>query len=511
MRNMNYTNDEGITLIALVVTIIVLMILAGVSVSMLTGQNGILNRAAEAKEKSVTANEKEAVSLATMEALTEGKGIITEEILTRTLKSYLGKNDIVLSGDGPWQYTGEEGAYTITEGGSVASGWIYIYDENGAPEQVTNGKATLNIGDYVNYNPGTEGSYTSPVGTFQDTPYTVTKDTSQWQCAEASAYQELLDAGQVVAGNGSTEKTYSVSDASNIKWKVLGVDEETGELLIVAADVLKNEDSTTKKMIFRGITGYTYGVDEINKVCSVYGKGKGATGGRSITLDDINKVIGKAKGTNTAQYTYTWTTDSLTNKAPSYNGGANYLYYPHVKDGTTTGVFNYYNTATKKWETNTKELDGFEGTETIGTIKPDYVEYDIRGEQYDIYRETKGYDVVFKTDSGAEITGNDQYWLGSSYCYAGSSFASWGMYYVYASGFVYGYDLYYSFGSVNMPSDGVRPVVSLQTDIQLEKNTEAENTYDIKSYIRTEFLNFKSSNGCLIPDTFYYNLEPQRF
>ena len=42
--------NEGITLIALVVTIIVLMILAGVSVSMLTGQNGILNRAAEAKE-----------------------------------------------------------------------------------------------------------------------------------------------------------------------------------------------------------------------------------------------------------------------------------------------------------------------------------------------------------------------------------------------------------------------------------------------------------------------------
>ena len=43
--------DRGITLIALVVTIIVLLILAGVSISMLTGQNGILNRAADAKEK----------------------------------------------------------------------------------------------------------------------------------------------------------------------------------------------------------------------------------------------------------------------------------------------------------------------------------------------------------------------------------------------------------------------------------------------------------------------------
>ena len=43
--------DKGITLIALVVTIIVLLILAGISISMLTGQNGILKRASEAKIK----------------------------------------------------------------------------------------------------------------------------------------------------------------------------------------------------------------------------------------------------------------------------------------------------------------------------------------------------------------------------------------------------------------------------------------------------------------------------
>ena len=43
--------DKGITLIALVVTIIVLLILAGISISMLTGQNGILRRVSEAKIK----------------------------------------------------------------------------------------------------------------------------------------------------------------------------------------------------------------------------------------------------------------------------------------------------------------------------------------------------------------------------------------------------------------------------------------------------------------------------
>ena len=51
--------NKGITLIALVVTIIVLLILAGISIAMLTGQNGILNRAAEAKEKTRVAQEDE--------------------------------------------------------------------------------------------------------------------------------------------------------------------------------------------------------------------------------------------------------------------------------------------------------------------------------------------------------------------------------------------------------------------------------------------------------------------
>ena len=43
--------NKGITLIALVVTIVVLLILAGVSISMLTGENGIITQAQEASVK----------------------------------------------------------------------------------------------------------------------------------------------------------------------------------------------------------------------------------------------------------------------------------------------------------------------------------------------------------------------------------------------------------------------------------------------------------------------------
>ena len=66
---MQNRKNKGITLIALVVTIIVLLILAGISISMLTGQNGILNRASEAKEKTEIASEDEKRKLAQAEAL----------------------------------------------------------------------------------------------------------------------------------------------------------------------------------------------------------------------------------------------------------------------------------------------------------------------------------------------------------------------------------------------------------------------------------------------------------
>ena len=53
--NKTKKNTRGITLITLVITIIVLLILAGVTIAALSGDNGILTRAKEAKEKKVGA------------------------------------------------------------------------------------------------------------------------------------------------------------------------------------------------------------------------------------------------------------------------------------------------------------------------------------------------------------------------------------------------------------------------------------------------------------------------
>ncbi len=61
--------QKGITLIALVITIIVLLILAGVSIAMLTGNNGILTQAQNAKNKTAEAAKNEQLDLARQEDL----------------------------------------------------------------------------------------------------------------------------------------------------------------------------------------------------------------------------------------------------------------------------------------------------------------------------------------------------------------------------------------------------------------------------------------------------------
>ncbi len=63
-------NIKGITLIALVITIIVLLILAGVSIAMLTGQNGILTQAQKSKQVTEEASEQEKRKISQAEANT---------------------------------------------------------------------------------------------------------------------------------------------------------------------------------------------------------------------------------------------------------------------------------------------------------------------------------------------------------------------------------------------------------------------------------------------------------
>ena len=94
---------SGITLIALVITIIVLLILAGVSIAMLTGDNGILTQAKEAKEANIAGTEKEQIQLA-MQSLKMKKQ--ADNVSTQVTPAELQEQ---LLGDGAKNVTVEDG------------------------------------------------------------------------------------------------------------------------------------------------------------------------------------------------------------------------------------------------------------------------------------------------------------------------------------------------------------------------------------------------------------------
>ena len=109
--------QKGITLIALVITIIVLLILAGVSIAMLTGQNGILTQAQNAKTTTANKSAEEKVKLAVMGARADD-GTLTVGKLRTELANYGG----TVEGDTfPVTATVDGKSFTVDANGNVAS------------------------------------------------------------------------------------------------------------------------------------------------------------------------------------------------------------------------------------------------------------------------------------------------------------------------------------------------------------------------------------------------------
>ena len=80
--------NKGITVIALVITIIVLLILAGVTIATLTGNNGILTQTTRAKEESEKAEIIEQIQLDIADKQIENLGSINEDEFYEILRKY---------------------------------------------------------------------------------------------------------------------------------------------------------------------------------------------------------------------------------------------------------------------------------------------------------------------------------------------------------------------------------------------------------------------------------------
>lgn len=111
-------NVNGITLIALVVTIIILLILAGISIGMLSGDNGILGRAGNAKTQTDIAEEKEIIDLAVLHAAGKSKyGDIDETYFKNELEK---NNATAIKKGSKYKVTFSSGRqYTVDQDGNV--------------------------------------------------------------------------------------------------------------------------------------------------------------------------------------------------------------------------------------------------------------------------------------------------------------------------------------------------------------------------------------------------------
>ena len=143
--------NKGITLIALVITIIVLLILAGISIATLTGENGILTQANNAKTQAGIGEEKEAIGLAYNGAKTEKLG---GEITADDLNLQFTKNGVNATASGT-------GTITVA---FPDTGRNYKIDNNGNIEEYIPGQG-ISVGEKAEENTtinGEEGNYSNP-------------------------------------------------------------------------------------------------------------------------------------------------------------------------------------------------------------------------------------------------------------------------------------------------------------------------------------------------------------
>ena len=156
-------------------------------------------------------------------------------------------------------------AKIIYEGeGESAEAKEWIENEDGS---VTDGEITLQVGDYINYNP-LEGVAE------ENTTYTSYATATGYDTDQVFDIQNYVDGGW--------------------RWQVFGV--ENGKLQIISEKTVGannlEEEYTNINYYLDGRTGFQNVITELDKISALYGQGEYAEGARSITVEDVNKITG---------------------------------------------------------------------------------------------------------------------------------------------------------------------------------------------------------------------------
>ena len=226
-RNMK---NRGITLIALVITIIVLLILAAVSIATLTGENGILTRANDAKTSTEIAEEREKVELAATAALADDLGgEIKESFLKQELEKYFGTDGVSVA---PGENNGEEGfIVTITD-----SGRQYFVDKDGNVSEMIPGPTVTH-----SINPETQ------VGDGEKITITITATAT-----EGSITKITLPDGSTV--ENATTATYEVEENGDY---VFTIEQSNGGKTVYTVPITNGKNVEKFSDIYGSTSKYT--------------------------------------------------------------------------------------------------------------------------------------------------------------------------------------------------------------------------------------------------------------
>ena len=412
MRN-DFT--KGITLIALVITIIVLLILAGLTIATLTGENGILGKATEASNKTEEKNAEEEVKIAVMGSMGTN-GELENEVLKENL------NKIENISGVPEEITDSTYPLTVT----VEGKYSYTINKNGSIGETVK-REGIKVGDYVNY-----------------------------------TYDQKTTGYSLLATQSGYTSNQTINQKSGMKWRVLNIHENG------TVDLIADIASTDQTIYFQGALGYNNGVYLLNDICKeLYSNSTLGITARSIKIEDLEDQMNETGIAARDGYVY-----ETTQYGNTKTNTGTYTQYPNLyakekgsgidttevkASGIEVSDNGYTNPTT---ETSSK-------ASSLTVTQTYYYFSNIPANYFKDYNESSSTvrDMLFNTGT--------VYWIASRSVNCSADNAHFGLRYV-SNDKLGSRAMFNSSAATGNSAYRLRPVVSLGTDIRIE-SCEGEN------------------------------------
>ena len=519
-------SKKGITLISLVVTIIILLILAGISIGMLSGDNSIIGQAGNAKTQTDIAQEKEILQTATLAAMGKSKyGDITKEKLDSELNKCPEIESTEQTDKGIVVTFKSNRAYLVNSDGDVSSysdikiGNLIVKDGNTV---LTENCKSIQLGKGLTITfdaniPG--GSITSitPNIAFTTTgerskTFTIAGKTSEGKeitkeyTVNLKGYYNIpdlkvgdfvkyelsaIDNSKVTTLNNDVN-TYSGYSTQTIS-RTGTVTENGKEYLLCRVLEMDSNKNPTKlisanginSLKLKGANGYNNAVYLINEMCeTLYSGNQGTT--TSLTIEDLENnyfdstALTTAKGSNYGKK-FRYTSNSKYPLLATKEKRMGINTETETVEGNTFNILNTSNTALDLSEQERSDLESGGGTATNATngitVSKTYYSFNAGDSNY---KNAILNNIMHKspTENGLDTTNVSAYWLASRCVDTYSSYCNFDVRCVY-SDYVYRDYLFSSDYGSDDYGYAVRPVITLNSGIQAEYSARYNDTYNL--------------------------------